>query len=255
MMSGNFKYGFSVSGSCDVGLMRLSNQDEVVIEEKLGFFAVSDGMGGLFGGGETSKMIAKAFPGLISEAYDELIKAITPEHAASLLAERVKIFSDSINERLNIGLKPIYGATFSGVWLVDEYAVFVNLGDSRGYYLGYYKKQLEQITTDHNVAAVLVANGELTAREAKDHPSSSSLTRFVGMQRPATPDTFIQKVKPGDRILLCSDGLYGMVDEPELVSILRADKNPDMVVQKLIKAANKAGGRDNISAVYIRILK
>jgi serine/threonine protein phosphatase PrpC len=132
--------------------------------------------------------------------------------------------------------------------------VFVNLGDSRGYLLDFYKRRIRQTTNDHNVAAELVANGEISREEARNHPASSALTRFVGMRNPALPETFIERVRSGDRILLCSDGLYGMVEDARLPRLLRSGKGPARVAGRLIDAANRAGGRDNIAAVYIKIL-
>ena len=85
------------------------------------------------------------------------------------------------------------------------------------------------------------------------HPASSRLTAFVGMQSPATPDVFIREVHPGDRILLCSDGLYGMTEERELARIMRSSRSPDRICQRLIDSANAHGGCDNIAAVYLQI--
>ena len=93
----------------------------------------------------------------------------------------------------------------------------------------------------------------MTKEQAKNDYRSSRLTAFVGMPEPATPETYIVDVKPGDRILLCSDGLYGMVDERKMARIMRSSGNPETVCGKLIDEANKNGGRDNISAAYIYI--
>ena len=253
--TGLFHNSFLYASGVDIGAKRASNQDEVVCCPEYGFFAVSDGMGGLYGGGETSAMIAKALPGLIGEAYEKLEKDICPERAAELLNEQASMISDNIYEKMNSGGNFTYGATLCGVWLTGGHAVFVNIGDSRGYWLGDYEKHIRQITNDHNVAAELVASGELSREEARHHSSSAMLTRFVGMNSPALPDTFIQECRAGDRILLCSDGLHGMVDDEHLTLLLRGSKNPDNVVNCLIDEANRAGGNDNISAVYIKILR
>ena len=104
-----------------------------------------------------------------------------------------------------------------------------------------------------NVAALLIKNGEMTKEQAAKSNASSTLTCFVGMQAPALPDSFIVDVKPGDRILLCSDGLYGMVPEREIAMLMRSGKSPKRVCERLIASANQHGGRDNMSAVYIYI--
>jgi serine/threonine protein phosphatase PrpC len=163
------------------------------------------------------------------------------------------MLSDAIYSIGNEGHSATYGATLSGVWLTGRHAIFVNLGDSRGYLLPKYKKKIRQITTDHNVAALMVQHGEITKEEARCHPSSATLTRFAGMNAPATPDVFIREIQPGDKILLCSDGLHGMIDDAFFPSILRSSRNPDRVCKRLIDKANANGGRDNISVVYIKI--
>ena len=249
-----FAYPFSCAGRTDIGVKRASNQDEVICCPECGFFAVSDGMGGLGGGGETSGMIAKALPLLMRQAYEELKKKTSLEFAAELLAERLGLISDNIYETLNRRTgRSVYGATLCGVWLVGEHAVFVNLGDSRGYLLGFGERDIRQVTTDHNVAQILVKTGELSREEARAHPSGSTLTRFAGMESPALTETFTVKIRRGDMILLCSDGLYGMVSDRRLPMLLRSSKKIGRAVKRLIDEANLAGGRDNISAALIKL--
>ena len=246
-----FDYGFSAGALVDIGRKRTSNQDEVILCPEAGFYAVSDGMGGLLYGGKTSQMIQQALPDMMNSALNELLKDPSPEHAAELLAEQVRMISNTIYETGNKDHRPHFGATLSGVWLTGSHAVFVNLGDSRGYLLPRYKKKIRQITTDHNVAALLVELGEITKEEARSHPASSSLTQYVGMNAPATPDVFIREVHPGDRILLCSDGLHGMVDDAMLPAVMRSSASPARVCERLVAKANDNGGRDNISVIYI----
>ena len=169
------------------------------------------------------------------------------------LRENVQIMSDRLFEQGNTSSWVRFGATVAGVLLYGNQAIFVGLGDSRGYVLQKYKRNPIQITEDMNVAGILVRNGEMTKEQALGSPESSRLTAFVGMQAPAAPQTWTIAVKPGDRILLCSDGLYGMVPERDIARILRSSRSPEKVCRRLIDRANKNGGRDNISAVYIRI--
>lgn len=248
-----FQYRYRYASLVDIGKRRSSNQDAVIYCPEYGFFAVSDGMGGLADGGKTSDMIRQVMPGLIADAAKELNSNPTPEHAAKLLIQQVAMISDSIFETGNRDGHFSFGATISGCWLIKDKAVFVNLGDSRGYYLPRYKKTIQQVTKDHNIAGILVERGELTKDEAKHHPASSQLTRFVGMESPALLETFIVDIQPGDRLLLCSDGLHGMVGDDELRRLVRASRSPDSICRRLVNEANTNGGRDNISAVYIKI--
>jgi serine/threonine protein phosphatase PrpC len=256
MMTENlFQYQFLAASRVDIGAKRPVNQDEVICCPEYGFFAVSDGMGGLDGGKETSAMIAEALPGLIGQIYEQLRDSPAPEQAATLLAKQVALISDNIDGTMNGDDDFAYGATVCGVWLVGKQAVFVNLGDSRGYLLKADKEHIEQITLDHNMAVELVAEGRLFRDQARQHWSSSVLTRFVGMEAPALPETFIAELEPGDRILLCSDGLHGMIEDADLPGLLRASDEPEQVVNRLIDEANRAGGRDNIAVVYIKIME
>ena len=248
-----FKHSFLAAALVDIGSKRTSNEDEVIACPETGFYAVSDGMGGLINGGKTSQILQQVLPDMIQTASTALMKNPSPEYAAELLAGEIRTFSDTIYDTGNKGHRFNYGATLSGVWLVGNHAVFVNLGDSRGYLLPRYKKNIRQITKDHNIAAMMVEHGEITKEEARDHPSRSTLTRFAGMTAPASPEIFIREVNPGDRILLCSDGLHGMVDDTQLPQLLRSSKNPVRVVQSLIDKANSAGGKDNIASIYINI--
>jgi PPM family protein phosphatase len=257
MMEGTpyFKYKFRMAAQLDIGKVRSSNQDQTVLCKDYGFFAVCDGMGGFPAGGKTSAMLAAVLPQTMALITEKYTKKPSPKYAGSLLKEQIQTISDNIYLSGNQGGSFNFGSTICGVWLVGKYAVFINLGDSRGYLLPFYKRRLQRITKDHNLAEVLVDQGVITAREAKNHPSSSRLTRFVGMQTPASADVFLVKVRTGDRILLCSDGLYGMISSGVLQSLLRSSKSPKNICNLLIDAANSAGGKDNLSAIYIQIAR
>lgn len=247
----NFFYHFRFSGQKNVGRLRSNNQDEVILCPDQGIFAVSDGMGGLEEGARASIYVRESIPVMMRFPLKE---SEDFETAGRFFAETVRMISDELYHTVNTETNIGFGATFSGVWLYQNKAIFANLGDSRGYLLPKYKRTLQQITEDHNIAALLVKNGELSKDEALNHPSSSRLTRFVGMKNPAFPEYFICDVAPGDRILLCSDGLYGMVNEKDISRMMRSSRSPENICTKLIDNANTNGGRDNISAVYIQIV-
>lgn len=253
MITNMFNYKFSVGSALDIGIMRKSNQDRVILCPEIGFFAVSDGMGGLAKGGETSEVIAEVLPGVVEEIAETFRdEKMTPARIGAALGERVRLVSDNIYDAVNtngVG----FGATLSCVWLIQNKAIYVNLGDSRGHLLPRYRRTLIQVTDDHNVAGVLVRLGEMTKEESRHHPSSSRLTQFMGMPAPAHPDVFIETVHPGDRILLCSDGLHGELDDREIRKIMRSSKSSSVIASRLAEAANMAGGSDNISAVFIKI--
>ena len=250
-----FDYEYRCAGLTDVGSKRKSNQDEAILAPSLGLFAVSDGMGGLSCGGESSAYVREALP-LMVETYAAQWQDADAdaETVATQLRECVQLLSDRLFELGNATGFFRFGATLSCVLLHGTKAIFLCLGDSRGYLLPKYKKDPVPVTEDMNVAGYLVRNGEMTKEEVAGSPASSRLTAFVGMPAPATPETYIVDVQPGDRILLCSDGLYGMVPERELARLMRRSRSPERVCRELIDCANANGGRDNISAVYLRII-
>ena len=250
-----FHYQFSHCGKTDIGLNRQENQDAVILCPETGFFAVSDGMGGLTDGGRTSLMIAQELPKMIAAIAEDMPKQTDSLHetAANLLNQRVRKLSDTIFVTLNRGTRGGFGATVSGVWLVDDKAVFVNIGDSRGYLLPKGEKILKQVTVDHNVAQEMVGWGQLAKEEARLHPTSAMLTRYAGMAAPAEVDVFTEGIQPGDRILICSDGLHSMAGDDEIALLLAGKESAKKLCKTLIALANTNGGRDNIAVICIEI--
>lgn len=248
-----FKYDFEYFGDADIGKTRRENQDVVILCPDEGFFAVSDGMGGLTDGGLTSQMVARTLPQTLKQAMEKNKADAISAKAGELLEQAVREVSDDIFYTANRGKHVGFGATVSGIWLVGDKAVFANLGDSRGYIFPQGGGALRQITVDHNVAQLLVAQGKLDKAEARFHPTSSQLMRYAGMPAPAAVDTFVETVRPGDMILACSDGLHGMADDGEIEAVMRSGGTTEHIGRQLIALANQNGGRDNISVVMLKI--
>ncbi len=251
-MMNDTSYNIQFYAQTDTGKRREHNQDQVICCPEYGFFAVCDGMGGLPGGGDTSKMIATVLPKMIAESYKQLADSCSHKTITETLKATIGMISDQIFSTANTE-SILFGSTLCGVWVIHGTAYFVNIGDSRAYYLPRYKHVLRQISEDHNIAAILVAGGELTKAEAVNHPTSSQLTHFLGMPAPAKPEIYTAKVNRGDRILLCSDGLYGMIDELQIRRIMRSSTSARRICNRLIDTANTNGGNDNIAAVYMKI--
>ena len=253
MSAAPFAYSLRYAGITDQGLMRSSNQDELILAPEQALFGVSDGMGGVAFGDIAAKYVSQALPLMVGNMERELTESEDGEALADGLRRAVNTVSDALYENQNThGTR--CGATAAAVKLSGEQAYFLWLGDSRGYLLPKYKKTLRPMTKDMNLAGMMVELGELTRSEAKNSPLSSQLTAFVGMTSPAETAVNAVSVRRGDRLLLCSDGLYSMLEEREIVRILRSSRSPEKVCRRLVDAANGAGGRDNISAVYIRIV-
>jgi protein phosphatase len=242
-------YQYRADCLTDIGKKRTSNQDVILEAPEYGFYAVSDGMGGLVHGGETSAMIKERLPLRIARIFAEAKERLTPENATAALTEQVCLLNEEIFSLGRADNVRDFGATLTGVWFIGRHAVFINIGDSRGYI--FREGGLRQITKDHTLAAYLVASGELTPEEAFGHSSNNRLMRYMGMNPPAKPETFIEEISPGCGILLCSDGLYGMITDEEIARILQ--EHGKAPAQALIDAANARGGKDNISAAYIAV--
>jgi PPM family protein phosphatase len=147
----------------------------------------------------------------------------------------------------------IAGATTTVVAAVitGSRAMIAHLGDSRAYL--FRDKKLERLTSDHSLIQALIDAGQVAIEDADKHPARLVVTRYVAMDPPALPDVTTVDLHAGDRILICSDGLHGVVDGANLAQILGAHGDPAEACDALIEAANEAGGPDNITAVVIDI--
>jgi protein phosphatase len=197
---------------------------------------VADGMGGHVAGEVASRLAINA------AASSDL--APTDRVAAGNRAIREEVARDP-------GLEGM-GTTMTLLNVEDGIATIAHIGDSRAYLLRDGK--LRQVTEDHTVAAEYVAQGQLSAEEAAAHPQRHMLLRTLGLTRFVNVDEVKIDLSPGDRILLCSDGLTEMVRDDAIGKIL-ADGSPDEVVWDLVETANEAGGVDNITVVVVEAIE
>ena len=141
------------------------------------------------------------------------------------------------------------GTTMTAAMLSGKRLVIAQVGDSRAYLL--HEGSLQRITRDHSLMADLIDSGQITPEEAKTHPQRSVITRALGSDPSTLPDIYEMNVSAGDRLLLCSDGLSGMVDDPLLESILARVKDPQRCAAALVNEAITAGGHDNVTAIVV----
>ncbi len=219
----------------DIGRVRERNDDSYLVEEPL--FAVADGMGGHKGGDVASQLALETLEAGFREQRGSLPQLIRDANAAVLERSR----SDNAVRGM--------GTTLTAVVMEGTSALFAHVGDSRAYLLR--AGDLRQLTEDHTLVARMVRSGEISAEEAEVHPHRSVLTRALGTEAEVDVDEFDVALTDGDRLLLCSDGLTGMVTEEQIAAILSAAPDPQDASDRLVRAANRAGGVDNITVVIL----
>jgi serine/threonine protein phosphatase PrpC len=184
---------------------------------------------------------------------ETLPEGYTPELAGEALSGAIGGISDKLFEQKNADGRINFGAALCALLLVDRCAVIVNLGDCRCYWLGREAETVARLTTDHNIAADMVAAGILSPEAARKSAYSARLTRFAGMPAPAVPGIAFKRLSEGDRLALCSDGLYGEVEEADIAAAMQSGLAPHEFCETMIAHAKEHGGRDNISLIMISL--
>lgn len=249
--AGADRWSLKVAALTHRGQVREKNEDAFSLNPRLGLYLVSDGMGGTKAGQAVADAVSRVLPLQLEELCQQGAPGDATE-SALLLGKAITRFNWELLSRAAVN--PAMngsGATVAACWIHKNIAVLAHLGDSRIYRMR--GGRLEKLTTDHNVAALLLQMGRIDETEAMVHPGRHTLTRYVGMKPEAHPDTAILDVSPGDRMLLCSDGLWGVVEHDRLAELLMADSDLDSICERMIESANDAGGPDNITAVVIKI--
>jgi serine/threonine protein phosphatase PrpC len=240
---------FHWAAETHLGKVRQENQDSFFADPETALFVVSDGMGGHRGGALASGIIAEDLPVMIENALDKL-KVGTARTIRSLLKK--VIAEQSRQLRLEgtseTGFKDM-GATSVVALLKNKRCFIANIGDSRAYRLR--GGRLTQLTRDHSVVSELIEKGRIEPEEAHDHDAAGQITRYIGMEEKARSHVHSFSLKKADRILLCTDGLTDMVDDKQIAAILKTECDPQTACKTLIKAANDAGGHDNITTLII----
>ena len=274
----NLKY----AARTDPGKERDLNEDNVwaqVLEASeggpVGLFIVCDGLGGHLGGEVASHWAVETLKNELTEVFirkdpratvrlteAEINEALEGSDATPL-SSTSRIESQIIEalQKANNVVREVAlqrpeqaadaGTTVSMAIVIGNRAIIANVGDSRTYLVR--KHTLRQVTHDHSLVASLVENGQLQPQDVFNHPQRNVIFRSLGQKRQVQVDTFWEMLEPGDYLFLCSDGLWEMIpEEKEIVSIIEGTRSLDNACQKLINAANSAGGVDNISVILAR---
>lgn len=251
------------------GRKRPSNEDAFGYSVEDGVFVVCDGMGGAAAGEIASSLAVDEVLRLLGDRAQSLAEnraqaaPLEETVAKAICAANQAIYSRSLrNPRLS-GM----GTTLVGLAVAEDHILVFNVGDSRCYRLRARQlnqkemtpgrreanSSLEQISQDHSLVDEQVRAGFMTRDEAHRSPLRNVITRALGTQNCVTPDFFQLQAEPGDLYLLCTDGLTGELDDRMVESILDLDLPLDEICARLVKAANKAGGHDNITCLLLRV--
>ncbi|WP_411698523.1 PP2C family protein-serine/threonine phosphatase [Conyzicola sp.] len=240
---GDAEIRISWAAVTDVGRRRAANEDSFIAAPPV--FAIADGMGGHLAGDLASAAVVTR----LAEARTS--DFIAPESIEPAL-ERASADIDVISDGSEIGV----GTTVTGAVLTlvdgDPYFAIFNIGDSRVY--RYERNELAQVTVDHSLVQQLVDSGVISQAQAHNHPDGNVITRAVGFQSQPTPDFWLLPLHAGLRLLVCSDGLTGEVEDERLRMHLAAGLSADETASALVDAALAEGGRDNITVLVVDVV-
>lgn len=243
------------AGQTDVGCVRKHNEDNLLIDHDLGLFVVADGLGGHAAGEVASQIVVEQIRRFIERTTErdltwpmEYDATITHEgnrlKAALLLSDQA--IADDIRSHPD---RESMGSTVVAALVKDLFVTLAHVGDSRAYLLK--EQEIRQITQDHSWVAEQVASGVLTMEEARKHPFRNVITQALGNGGDIDVAVQVVKAEPTDMVLLCSDGLSGMIQDIDILAIVRESPTPQEAVRQLVLRARENGGEDNITAVLI----
>ncbi len=236
----------------DVGLVRAGNEDRWFADAQRQIYVVSDGMGGQAGGEVASRIVVEILPGRLQKVLKDGDDPTQPAVVERIVDTIKKLSRDIRDESENQPGLAGMGATIVLAVMRGRRALLVHLGDSRAYLLR--DDQLQQLTKDHTVVQALVNAGRVAEAEATNHPAAGQLARFVGMDGTALPEANVIDLHDADRLLLCTDGLTGLVSREEIRDILSQEAENSRACQRLIDVANKQGGKDNITVLIVDVV-
>jgi len=232
----------------DVGQLRDNNQDYIYCNENPvgafpNLFIVADGMGGHRAGDFASRFCVEEFARRVSES-DEMTVVGTIERALRETNEQLIIQAKEHTELDGMG------TTFVMAVINGDDMIVANIGDSRLYRMD---QDLHQITEDHSLVAEMVRNGDIEREEARFHPNKNIVTRALSTTGIVLPDFFEIRLHAEDIVLLCSDGLFTMLEDSEIEDIINCNRdNLEKAGKELVEKANAGGGKDNISLILVK---
>ena len=244
----------------DVGLVRDNNEDAcfamhwhaitVAGRPDFGFFVVADGMGGHLDGEKAAAIAVQTLAAaMLERIYIPMLRDFKASDSPTILETLV-----DAAEQANLSVikdVPGGGTTLSTVAIIDNLAYLAHVGDSRAYLI--HNDEIEQLTTDHTLVQRLVEMKELTPEEAEHYPQKNVLYRAIGQSEKIKIERLIRSLPPGAQMLICSDGLWDLVNDDALRQVVRESPSPQAACNRLVELANENGGADNISVIVLKI--
>ncbi|MEO1163936.1 MAG: protein phosphatase 2C domain-containing protein [Chloroflexota bacterium] len=243
----------------DQGMVRSNNQDAVYsflsIQDSLsdilnfGLFIVADGMGGHSEGEKASDMtISVIAQEILNRAYLPLLHGVDMNDVFSALSDIIIGAIQTANSRVRSDVADA-SSTATVAVLFNNYLYLGHVGDTRAYLIK--DDSIEQISRDHSLVMRLMELGQITPEEAETHVQRNVLYRVIGQNENVEVD-ILTRLVPNARLLLCSDGLWDMLDDETIADVVRSEPHPQIACNKLVKMANNNGGKDNISVILIQ---
>ena len=254
----NLSQALQSASLTDPGRVRDHNEDCIESRPEIGLYVLADGMGG-YNAGEVASGMATS---LIA---DGLIESWRPREVSKLAREDAKVLSEKlIREQVARANTAIFttsqnnpecagmGTTLVVCLFFDNFLTVAHIGDSRLYRLR--GESMDQVTRDHSLLQEQLDSGLITPEEAKLSQNKNLVTKALGIDPTVEPELHVYEAEPDDTYLLCSDGLNDMVEDEEIrLTLITLKTNPSLTVQQLVQAANDNGGRDNVSAMLVRV--
>lgn len=239
-------------GLTDPGKVRSQNQDYYdlcQLDDGSILAVVCDGMGGARAGNIASRLAVDVF---VKEVRRTVDSRLNEKELRQMLEEAVALSNRAVYEHAQLSEEYVgMGTTLVAALIREDRSIVVNVGDSRAYHLS--RDGIAMVTVDHSVVEMMVQRGEITREEAKFHPVKNLITRAVGTEENVLCDSFVQPLKPGDSILLCSDGLSNMMADQEILFEVEHGADRSDCCKRLMMIAANRGAPDNVTVVLVTV--
>lgn len=245
------------SARTSVGQVRENNEDNVQLwlQDDSVLAIVADGMGGAAAGEEASRLAVEAIQAGLTVAEQRMLSAferLADDSVAQKMRDIIRVANHDIMHRAaaDPNLRGM-GTTVTLAFVRNMHAIVAHVGDSRAYLVSQRDHTITQITADHSFVEALVAAGHITQEQAEDHPMRNVLYRALGQTEDIDVDVYHTRLRPGDRLILCSDGLTRHLKSAEIAEIALKEDDPERISDQLVDLTNQRGGEDNVSVVVI----